>query len=86
MISPNWIRIIAAVVIGAIIGLIYGWSIDPVEYTDVTPGILRTDYRADYVLMVAEAYQTEQDSDSAARRLAIVSSEAPAQILSSTLD
>ena len=68
------------------IGLVYGWTIDPIEYTDVTPGILREDYRADYVLMVAEAYQTEQDGDAAARRLAILSSDPPPKMVSTTLD
>ena len=75
-----------AVIIGASIGVAYGWMIDPVEYTDVTPGILREDYRADYVLMVAEAFHTEYDSESAARRLAILGSERPAEIVSVTLD
>ncbi len=84
--SSNWIKIIIAVVIGATLGLIYGWVIDPIEYTDVTPGILREDYRADYVLMVAEAFHTEYDTDAAARRLAVLGSESPAQILSSILD
>jgi hypothetical protein len=86
MSSSNWIKIIGALVIGAGIGIIYGWVIDPIEYTDVTPGILREDYRADYVLMVAEAFHTEYDADAAARRLAVLGSEPPSQILSSTLD
>jgi len=86
MSASNWIKIITAAGLGIIIGLIYGWAIDPIEYTDVTPGILRADYRADYVLMVAEAYQTEQDSGTAARRLAILSSEPPDGIVSTTLD
>jgi hypothetical protein len=86
MSSSNWIKIIIAIGVGITIGMIYGWAIDPIEYTDVTPNILRADYRADYVLMVAEAYQTEQNSDTAARRLAIIGSEPPARIVSTTLD
>jgi hypothetical protein len=86
MSSSNWIKIIGALVIGATFGVIYGWVIDPIEYTDVTPGILREDYRADYVLMVAEAFHSEYDADAAARRLAVLGSEPPSQILSSTLD
>ena len=72
--------------IGITLGLIYGWVIQPVEYTDVTPNILRADFRADYVLMVAEAHQSEQDSETSARRLAILGSESPVQIVASTLD
>jgi len=86
MTSSNWIKILIAAIIGIALGLIYGWVIDPIEYTDVTPDILREDFRTDYVLMVAEAYQSEQDSETAARRLAIFGSESPPQIVASTLD
>lgn len=72
--------------IGIALGVVYGWVIDPIEYTDVTPNILREDYRADYVLMVAEAHQSENNSETAARRLAILGSEDPAQIVAATLD
>ena len=82
MSSQNWIKITVAIIAGIILGLIYGWVIDPVEYTNATPNILREDYRTDYVLMVAEAYQAEQDQALAARRLAVFGSEAPAQIVS----
>ena len=86
MTSSNWIKIIIAAIIGIALGLVYGWQIDPIEYTDITPNILREDYRADYVLMVAEAHQNEQNPETAARRLAILGSESPAQIVTSTLE
>ena len=84
--SSNIIKIIIALVVGITFGLIYGWAIDPIEYVDVTPNILREDYRVDYVLMTAEAYQTDFDSETAARRLAILGSESPAIITASALD
>jgi len=74
MTTSNWIKIFIAVLAGIALGLVYGWVIAPVQYTDVTPNILREDYRADYVLMVAEAHQSEQDPEMAARRLAILGS------------
>ena len=86
MTSSNLIKIAGAILIGIALGVIYGWVIDPIEYTDVTPNILRADYRADYVLMVAEAHQSEQNSETSARRLAMLGSESPAQIVTSTLD
>ncbi len=86
MTSSNWFKIIIAMIIGIALGLVYGWVIDPIEYTDITPSILREDYRADYVLMVAEAHQSEQDSEISARRLAILGSESPEQIVASTLE
>lgn len=77
--SSNWIKIIAAAAVGVALGLLYGWVIDPVEYTDITPASLREDYRADYVLTVAEAYHSEFNSGAAARRLALLGSEPPDQ-------
>jgi hypothetical protein len=84
--SSNFIKIVVALIIGIALGLAYGWLIDPVEYTDVPPGILREDYRVDYVLMVAEAYQDEFDSETAARHLAILGSESPALITATALE
>ncbi len=84
--SSNWIKFFVAMLIGIALGLVYGWKISPVQYTDVPPNILREDYRADYVLMVAEAHQNEQDAETAARRLAIFGSESPAQIVASVLE
>ena len=86
MSSSNIIKMIVAFAIGIVLGLIYGWVIDPIEYVDVTPNILREDYRADYVLMTAEAYQNDFDSEAAARRLAIFGSESPAIITANALD
>jgi len=86
MLSSNWIRIFISLALGIAAGLVYGWAIDPVEYTDVTPGVLREDYRADYVLMVAEAFHVDYNSAMAARRLAVLGSESPSQMLSSTLE
>jgi hypothetical protein len=86
MTTSNWIKIVLAAVIGIALGIVYGWIIDPVEYIDASPDILRADYRADYVLMVAEAHQGQPDPEVSARRLAILGSESPAQIVESTLD
>lgn len=86
MTSSNLIKFGIAVILGIALGLVYGWVIDPIEYTDVPPNILREDYRADYVLMVAEAYQNDSDSETAARRLAVLGSESPTLITTSILE
>ncbi|MEK6752788.1 MAG: hypothetical protein AABZ00_11045 [Chloroflexota bacterium] len=86
MTSSNIIKLVITTSIGIALGLVYGWVIDPIEYTDVPPNILREDYRADYVLMVAEAYQSDADAEIAVRRLAILGSESPALITASTLE
>ena len=78
---PRWFPILIATLLGVAIGLIYGWVIDPVQYTDITPDALRIDYQTDYVLMVAEAYHNEQEPATAAQRLAVLGSEPPAIIV-----
>lgn len=81
----NWIWIALAAAAGIGLGLLYGWVINPVDFVDLPPDTLRADYRADYILMVAEAYQAEDDLDLAARRLAIFGSDPPAEIASQAL-
>lgn len=81
----RWAWILPALAIGISLGLLYGWVVDPIEFTDLAPGTLRADYRADYILMVAEAYRAEKDADLAARRLAIFGSDAPAEIAAQAL-
>ena len=84
--SHRWLFISLALLAGIGIGLAYGWFIDPVEYFDLTPDALRADYKSDYVLMVAETYQLEQDPGLAARRLAIFGTQSPSAIAASGLD
>ncbi len=86
MSTANLIKTAVALLIGIILGLFYGWVIDPIEYTDITPNILRQDYRVDYVLMVAESYQNDFDTETAAHRLAILGSEPPAVITAAALE
>ena len=76
----RWIFIVLALIAGIGIGLMYGWVIDPVDFFDLTPDTLRADYKADYVLMTAEAYRVEQDTGLAARRLAIFGTQSPSAI------
>jgi hypothetical protein len=84
--SNRWVFIILALLAGAGLGLAYGWVIDPVDFFDLTPDTLRADYKADYVLMTAEAYRVEQDPGLAARRLAIFGTQTPAAIAAEGLD
>ena len=83
--STRWLFVLIALLAGIGIGLAYGWVIDPVDYFDLTPDTLRADYKADYVLMVAETYHADQDPGLAARRLAIFGSQSPFTIASQGL-
>ena len=75
-----WVFIVLALLLGIGIGIAYGWYVDPVDYFDTTPDTLRADYKADYVLMTAEAYQGEHDPGLAARRLAIFGTKSSSAI------
>jgi len=83
---PRWIRFLIALAIGAALGLVYGWVIDPLEYVETTPDTLRLDYKADYALMVAEAFQQEGDPNLAARRLAVLGGGPPIDIVAQALE
>jgi hypothetical protein len=83
--STRWLFILIALIAGIGIGLTYGWVINPVDFYDLTPDTLRADYKADYVLMVAETYHADQDPGLAARRLAIFGSQSPSAIASQGL-
>ena len=77
----RWIFFSIVVLLGIVVGLLYGWVINPVKYVETTPANLRSDYQTDYVLMVAEAYQAEGDLDLAARRLAVLGDNPPVEIV-----
>jgi len=84
--SNRLIFITIALIAGIAMGLTYGWVIDPVDFFDLTPDTLRSDYKADYVLMVAEANRFNPDPGLAARQLAIFGSLSPSAIAASGLD
>jgi hypothetical protein len=83
--SERWVFVVLALLAGVGLGLAYGWLVDPVDYFDLTPDTLKADYKADYVLMVAEAYRADQDPGLAARRLAVFGSQSPSAIASNGL-
>lgn len=77
----RWIWFFIVVSLGVALGLVYGWVINPVKYVETTPATLRIDYKTDYVLMVAEAFQADSDLNLAARRLAIFGDTPPSEIV-----
>jgi hypothetical protein len=81
----RWLKFLLAILLGLAVGLVYGWVISPVEYLDTTPNTLRYDYRTDYVLMVAEIFDSSQDADQASRQLAQLSSDPPVAIVIQSL-
>ena len=82
----RWSKFLIALFLGSASGLFYGWVVNPVEYVDISPVSLRVDYKTDYVLMVAEAYQADHDMGLAVRRLARLGSAAPKDIVANALN
>jgi hypothetical protein len=76
----RWVVALLVASLGLGAGLAYGWFIGPVEYVDTTPASLRTDYRTDYVLMVAERFHADRDTESARRRLSVLGGNSPAAL------
>lgn len=69
---PRWLVMILLGLLGLAAGLYYAREVAPVDYVDTTPDSLREDYRADYVLMVAESFHAERNEESARRKLAVL--------------
>lgn len=63
---------------GIALGIVVGWWLWPITYTNTSPASLRQDHRDDYVLMTAASYQLDQDLDAARARLVILDSQDPA--------
>ena len=73
------------IILGAAAGMVYGWVLNPIEYVDTAPNTLRDDYKADYVLMVAEIYASDGNLEQASRRLSVLDSLPPAQVVANAL-
>lgn len=77
----RWTKFLLVIVLGITGGMLYGWYVNPVEYVDIAFEALREDYKTDYVLMTAEAYQVNHDLGAAVRRLALLGNTPPVEIV-----
>jgi hypothetical protein len=64
------IALLAGTVVGLLFGVLVGWVIWPVQYTDTDPVDLRPEHKDDYVVMVSAAYALDGDLEQAEARLA----------------
>lgn len=61
--------IIVGGILGLLLGLLIGWVLWPVQVTDATPEIMRTDLQEDWLRMAIESFsRNPNDLDSAVRR------------------
>jgi hypothetical protein len=71
------IGFLVAILAGLIVGLAYGWILNPAKPRNVTLDSLRSDYQADYVLMVAENFAVDRDLAAATASLQKLSDSNP---------
>ncbi|MBL8090515.1 MAG: hypothetical protein JNJ43_09325 [Anaerolineales bacterium] len=53
---------------GLILGLLWAWVIDPVDFVDATPAYLRADLQEDYLRMAIDSYRVFPSPDLALQR------------------
>ena len=82
---PRWIQTLLVILLGLAVGLFYGWRVAPVEYTDIAPNSLHEDYQSEYILMVAESYQSDKNLDLAVRHIALLGNKNPIEIITKSL-
>jgi hypothetical protein len=85
MTTRRWIFFTVSLVLGLGLGLYYGLVVSPVEYIDTAPNTLRIDFQTDYVLMVAEVFQKDQNIELAGQRIARLGNRPPAEIAAQAL-
>jgi hypothetical protein len=74
----KWVVIGAAAVAGLLLGLLYAWVINPVQWVNGTPENLRSDYQTDYMKAAIDSYSINRDVDLAVARYASLGAAAPA--------
>jgi hypothetical protein len=62
-----WVQI-ALFVGGLLVGLVWGYWVDPVDFVDATPSYLRADLQEDYLRMTIDSYRLNPDPDAAVAR------------------
>jgi hypothetical protein len=67
---------VAGLVVGLILGIIYAWVIDPVEWTDAAVHHLRADLQEDYLRMSIDSFEKYQDVERALFRWGELGEEA----------
>jgi len=67
--KPRLVGFILTIAAGIAAGIVYGWVINPGEVVNASLDSLRKDYKADYVLMVAEIYASDGNTADAVKTL-----------------
>ncbi|OQX64501.1 MAG: hypothetical protein B6I38_04280 [Anaerolineaceae bacterium 4572_5.1] len=69
-----------AVVVGFVLGLWWGWGVDPVVWTDTAPDILNPFYQEEYLRMTIDSFSVNSDPALALRRWQALGENAPQRL------
>lgn len=64
----RWFLPALAAIGGLVVGVLYAWVLNPVQWVDGEPHQLRADLREDYLRMVIDSYSVNLDADLAVER------------------
>jgi hypothetical protein len=68
ILERKWVLLLLGLVAGVVLGVLYAWQINPVQWVDGQPQQLRVDLREDYMRMLLDSYTVNRDSDLATQR------------------
>jgi hypothetical protein len=68
LLERKWTLGVIGLILGIVLGVVYAWVINPVEWVNGEPSNLRKDLQADYLRMVIDSYGVNQDADLATTR------------------
>ncbi len=69
--NKTMVALTGGAVLGLLLGLAIGWWWWPVEWTNSTPGNLRSDFQSDYIVWVADQYAVTRDLEWASSKLGV---------------
>ncbi len=81
----RYVPLIVGFLLGIAAGLLYGWFIRPTQIPETTPSSLSEEYRADFVLMTAEAYAEDEDIQKVRQRLSVLGPQSAEEVTSAAL-
>jgi hypothetical protein len=73
--------LLTGLILGLIVGLVYSWTVRPVEYVNTSPASLRSDFKDQYRALIAAAYAANGDLVRARGRLSLLQDEDTYQVL-----
>jgi hypothetical protein len=73
--------LVTGLLLGVLLGILYAWTLSPIEYVDTEPKSLRGDFKDEYRLLIASAYQATGNLERARARLALFGESDPAETL-----